>query len=660
MGKSTFFRRIGLSLFIFLVALNGFSQNTKRAYKLLEKADYAKAVDIFKSVLADDPVNPAAVLGMMLTEADEKSPDFSLVSAWKYGSQMKSLTEKLTADDLEYIGEYFYNTEERHINRPVKKKIEYAAEAVEAKLIKYIREENNLELVYAVLKEFPDFRHYDNVIHIRNQLEFRKYEKMNTLEGYQEFLNKFPEAAQQDKARKYIYRLAFENAVKINTPEAYKSYIQNYPQAEEVNQAVKRLHAAAFEAAKKANTIQAMENYMQEFPDALEIAEARIIQKQLLYEYAKKIQTLEAYNEFIRRYPEGQQYIDIFNLKSLDNGMRFLSSHPVSNSISWARSFEQEDLDEISSYVATDSLNNYITVSTVFRQDTGYTDAWIIKTDADGKMIWNKFVGEPFNDEIFMIAINGRNDIFGAGYTWSGIDSLSREAWIFKQGADGNRIWSRKLGKMHITNLLAAKSHLLLAGGYLVNDSLQDLYSIVVLNDQGKRLWGRTYTGKGRVTDIDETRDGEFILTGTRWFARINASGYLKNEYRFQATDSVFACIPSGNAMSFLVKRDSVNILLVNLDASGNLSSQKMIDLPKIPFIIESVAEVNNTFITLNTFADYQSINVIQVPDGKLISSVKLPSGMQFSTITADRKNNLLITGCNSEIILIKNNGTTF
>ena len=89
------------------------------------------------------------------------------------------------------------------------------------------------------------------------------------------------------------------------------------------------------------NTIKAFDEFITEYPDALEISEAKLIQKQLLYEHAKKIQTLQAYNEFIRRYPDGQQYIDIFNLKSLDNGMRFLAAHPLSsNNILWTRSFE--------------------------------------------------------------------------------------------------------------------------------------------------------------------------------------------------------------------------------------------------------------------------------------------------------------------------------
>ena len=84
------------------------------------------------------------------------------------------------------------------------------------------------------------------------------------------------------------------------------------------------LNAVAFQQARQENTITAFDEFISAYPDALEVADAKqLLQKQLLYEYAKKIQTLEAYNEFIRKYPEGQQYIDIFNLKSLDNGMKF-------------------------------------------------------------------------------------------------------------------------------------------------------------------------------------------------------------------------------------------------------------------------------------------------------------------------------------------------
>ncbi len=167
------------------------AQNSKKGFKLLEKAEYEKSAEVFREVLKEKSDDPAASFGLAMIYGDEKSPLFNLVDSWEFALKCKSNLEKLTPDELEFIGEYFQNTETRIRNIPVKKKIDYAIETVEAKLIKYVREENNLELVYEVLEKFPDYRYHDNVMHIRNQLEFRKYEKLNTLEGYTEFIHKY-------------------------------------------------------------------------------------------------------------------------------------------------------------------------------------------------------------------------------------------------------------------------------------------------------------------------------------------------------------------------------------------------------------------------------------------------------------------------------------
>lgn len=647
------------TLLISLLTFTSNAQNARRGYKLLEKKDYTKARELFSGALKETSDHPASMLGMMVLLADDSSDFFDPVDAWKYGSALQKLMDKFTPDDLEFIGEYFYNTEVRHINRPVKKKIEYAIETVEAKLIKYVREENNLELVYRVLEAFPDFRHYNNCIHIRNQLEFRKYEKLNTLEGYLEFMKKFPEAAQIEKAKRYCNKLAFEKACSLNTVEAYKNYIKEYPDASEVNTAIKNLHAVAFDVAKKANTIQALEAYMAEYPDALEISEARQLQKQLLYEYAKKIQTLEAYNEFIRKYPEGQYYIDIFNLKSLDNGMKFLSAYPIgSNNILWARSFDEENTDEISACFATDSLNNYIVGATVFRNDTGYTDAWILKLNSDGKMIWNKYVGEAFNDEIYLITCNRKSEIIGAGYTWTGTDSSSRESWIFKLGADGSKIWSRKLGKMHIKSLTAGSNGSIYAAGYLVNDSLQDKYSIVVLHEQGKRLWARTYTGKGRIIYTGETKDGNMIVAGTSWCAKITPKGYILGEHKFD-TDSVVACnLANDNSVHIVAIRDSATIVMHGLDATFKPAAGKIPQLSALKCRVNSVVRGNDGILAmLLTFDDHQAIYRVDGKTGNVVSKIELPAGVLFDSLEVDKRNNLVIEACDGQVIIIKNNG---
>jgi hypothetical protein len=653
-------------LILFLLVFVPFgltAQNSKKGYKLLEKSDYEKSREVFQGILKENQQDPAALFGMSLILANDQSPYFDLINAWEYARQVSQYMDNLTPEEIEIIGEYFLNTEVRHISRPVKKKMEYAIETIEAKLIKYVREENNLDIVYQVIEKFPDFRHYDNVIHIRNQLEFRKYEKQNQLEGYLEFMQKFPDAAQYDKAVKYRNKLTFEKVCQTNTVEAYLDFMRQYPQAAEVTMATKRLHAVAFEQAKQKNTIAAFDEFIAKYPDALEISDARVIQKQLLYEYAKKIHTLEAYNEFIRKYPEGQQYIDIFNLKSIDNGRRFMEKHPLpSGKLQWARSFDEEGNQELSACLTVDTLNNYVIGGTVFRTDTGSTDAWIIKLDQDGKMIWNKYTGEGHNDEVNLLAINPRNEILGAGYTWMGTDSSSLESWLFKLGPDGQKLWSKKLGKMHIKTMMVTRDGTIFLGGYLVDDSLRRKYSMITLNESGKRLWSRTYTGTGQILKVLECPDQRILIAGNYWHAKIHPRGYLVWESAFRSTDSIMAVqVISKGEICYLGTRNHQTLIFSRTGPDNKTLMEKAYDLPDLPLQVTDLMQASsNQLIALFSYAAYQTLNWINPVNGEIVNTIKFSDGSRIQEIKTDRNNNLLLAACNGEIILIRNNGTAF
>jgi hypothetical protein len=655
------YRIIFLQLLFLCYGLS--AQNSKKGFKQLEKAEYEKSYEDFSGVLEDDNQNPAALLGCALIFADDRSPLFNLIGAWEFASILKPNIEKLSPEEIEFIGEYFRNTETRAISRPVKKKIEYAVETIEAKLIKHVREENNLEIVYSVLEKFPDFRHTANVMHIRNQLEFRNYEKSNTLDGYVEFIGKFPDAAQVDKAKKYRNKLAFEKASQVNTVEAYKEYIRQYPKAIEYNQAIKNLNAVAFMRAKQINSIKAFDDFIAEYPDALEIGDAKKLQMGLLYEYAKKIQTLEAYNEFIRKYPEGQQYIDIFNLKSLDNGMRYIGSHPVaSNNIQWARSFENEETGERSASLAVDSLNAYILGGTVFRNDTGSTDVWIIKLGDDGKMIWNKYIGEGYNDELQMLVPGKKQEIIGAGYTWLGTDSSSRESWLFKLGPDGQKLWSKKLGNLHIRTVLQTAAGSVFLGGFQEIDTSGRKYSIMALNENGKKLWSRTYTGNGEIIGLSELPDKRILIAGNNWRAKIDTRGYIVWESLFKETDSILtATVLRDGEILYTGLRQGNNQLIIKTGPDNKILFEKEITGTDVLQSVHCLLPGNqNQLISLCNYSNDQTITWINTLTGDIQKSVSLPREILFSGICTDMRNNLLLVGFTGEMLLIKNGGITF
>jgi tetratricopeptide (TPR) repeat protein len=650
-------KRVLLIIPVLLLSLCINAQNIKRGYRHLEKLDYTKAKDEFKKVLITDKQNPAANFGLGLIYGDDKSPMHDIIQSWSHMDVVDKNLKSLTAEDKEIVGEYFANTEVRRSSRSADKKMEHAIGTIEATLIKYIREENNLELTYEIINKFPDFRHYDNVVHIRNHLEFRKYEKRNTLNGYLEFIEKFPDAAQIGKAIKYRNKLAFERVKNINTVEAYEQYMKDYPDAVEFSAAIKGRNSAAFARARRINTLKAYEDFISKYPEALEVAEAKKYQKQLLYEQAKRIKTLEAYNEFIKKYPEGNQYIDIFNLKSQDLGMKFLDRNNITwDNLTWSRSFDNEKNSETSGGIAITSDNKYIVSGTTLQEDSLWNDAWILKLDSEGKMIWNKVIGDKYEDHVCKVAVNSLNDIITLGYTWLSPDSASREVWIFKIDQEGKKVWNRSLGKWDVSSLLINGNNEIFIGGYQCNDSVNN-YSVMVINDKGKKLWKRVFTGIGEVNSLALSPDGNIIMAGSKWGIKMDSKGYIIWESVFEPYDSI-TCVAAANSgeVYFAGIRNSENVVLYKYSPDGyKMWSREFQDLAevvnisKIICVDDRVISIGNTF--LHSFI--QTFN----SSGNMIANKPLTSRVTLSYIISDHRGNLIIQISTDDINVMKNLG---
>ncbi|MBN2611152.1 MAG: PQQ-like beta-propeller repeat protein [Bacteroidales bacterium] len=652
--------RILLSVMLFFLFTELSAQNIKKGYKQLEKSDYLKAKEFFEAEYRTNSSSAAATFGLMIIFADSNSPFYNLTEAWSHARVTEKSVNRLNEEEKAIIAEYFTNTEVRRSNWPVNKKIMQAIGAIEAKLIKYIREENNLELANTVIEKFPDFRYYKNVIHIRNQLEFRKVEKQNNLDGYLEFMKKFPDAAQNSKAVKYRDALAFEKARSINTDEAYNDYMKKYPAAYNYGDALKLRNAAAFRLAKQKNTIGSFEYFIVNYPDALEIADAKRIQQQLLYEYARRIQTLEAYDDFISKYPDGSHYIDIFNLKSLDLGMKFFNSSGLKwNNVMWSRSFDNGKFPDYAGGIAVSGSNEYVIAGNTLQSDSVYRDAWIIKLDENGKMIWNKVLGDRYNDSVFAVFVNNSQDILVLGYTWLTPDSASREGWIFKLDATGKKIWNRSLGKWDIHTAAINAENEIFIGGYRVNDSLEHNYNLMVINNSGKKLWERTYISPGEIQKLLIENDNQIIMGGSEWCFKMNSKGYLTWEipHGFYGRIMTMDYQLNENAIIISSFSDSVSISLAKIDGNGKKIWQKNYINPGYVSLSSLKILNNNTIALIAGTLENQEL-VVFMDNGNEIIRHTIPEQVIIHEIMTDKKGNLLLQCTeNGNINLIKNSG---
>ena len=652
-------KKISIIIICQLFILNILPQNIKRGFKQLEKSDYEKAKEIFDQEKRVSAESLPANFGLSVIYADENSPFYNIIEAWSCAEIVEKNIGKLIAEDKEIIAGYFANTEVRRSSRPADKKILLAIRAIEAKMIKYIREENQLQLAYDVIEKFPDFRYYNNVIHIRNQLEFRKYEKLNTLDGYLEFMSKFPDAAQNEKAVKHRNKLAFERARNINTVEAYENYMKNYPKAVDYGNALKLRNAAAFNLARQKNTVDALEYFITRYHDALEIPDAKRIQQQLLYDYARRIQTLDAYNEFIAKYPEGSHYIDIFNLKSLDLGMKFFNASQINwNNVVWSRSFDNNKFPESAGGLAITATNNYIVAGNTIQNDSVFTDAWILKLDENGKMIWNKILGGRYNDSIFDIGLNRDQDIIAVGYTWLTPDSASKEGWIFKLDREGKKIWNRSLGKWNITSFTVNSANEILIGGYQTNDSLEHKYHLVVINNSGIKLWERTYTSSGEITGIFTGLDDNIVVGGSGWIFKMTPKGYIIWEHPFEINDSISGMTHMADGSILLGGlRDSTKRIFIKIDASGKKVWEKVYDNFGKLMLCDMETIRQSDYIGHLSSPDKEML-IYYNAQGDELRRVSVPVGFKIHSYMMDGRGNLIIqTTTEENITLIKNTG---
>jgi len=641
---------------LFFVFQLGFTQNTKRAYRSLEKNDLEKAYEQFNILVAESPKSPAARFGLVVLYSTKSSPYFDILKAKKNADIVLKEVDKMNEDDEEVVREYFMNTEERSSSRPPEKKMKLWIEQVESDLIKYIREENNLELANRVIEEFPELEHYDNVVHIRNHLEFRKAEKTNTIEAYNQFIETYPNAAQVPKAIKQRNALAFEKAKATNTVKALNEFIQQYPNAQEVNKARMTRNKIAFKNAERANTLAAIETFIETYPDALEVAEAKILQKQLVYEKAKKIRTLEAYNEFIKKYPEGQMYIDIFNLKANDLGQQFLAKNPqILNVTNNLKVYDNNFKADYPGDAAINSNGQIILAGNSKQGDTvNHTDPWLIGLDSQGEMLWNKSISYPFTDLVLQLELTDDDEIICAGVTNKVHDTLPGEPWLFKLGNKGEKIWNRTLRELDDIQSFGINSNnmIIITGNYMQGDTLQK-HCVIKIDQAGKKRWKRTYVEAFQASDIHVLPNNDILVVTSGWIYGMDPQGYILWEHRPDTMLHALQGITGENGEYYVtaINKSNQSLELLSYDVSGKLKWQKSIGTLQQQVVYDLIS-VNDKIFIAAPFA--VNNNLVKLDSqGNTVKSWKLQTTGAKIKLASHNNQLIILTGDGDLILMI-------
>lgn len=174
----------------------------------------------------------------------------------------------------------------------------------------------------------------------------------------------------------------------------------------------------------------------------------------------------------------------------------------------------------------------YIVCGSIYSGE-GY-DGFVAKFDYFGEILWCSRFENPADDVLYDVAFAGDSAYVAAGYTES-IGAGLKDAWLVKIDSQGDLLWSRAYGTSgsEVAYAVAPLSQ----GGYALAGGSEGNFYIVTTDEEGHGTSFQTYDHEGHETarSLIASREGGFFLAGSTmesggyqadiWLVRANTSG---------------------------------------------------------------------------------------------------------------------------------------
>lgn len=196
----------------------------------------------------------------------------------------------------------------------------------------------------------------------------------------------------------------------------------------------------------------------------------------------------------------------------------FLVKTDSDGNILWNNTFGGIEMDEGKSVLQA-SDGGYVILGNTRSFGAGNWDIWLIKTDAEGKMLWSRTFGSSQADHGYSLRQTSDKGYIICGTSLSDINN--KDLFLIKTDAGGNELWSRTFGGERIDEGSYAEETrdggYILAGHTVIPGNLFDVL-LIRTNTLGEEIWRSVFGGTGMdmVFSMEETTDGGYILAGEK------------------------------------------------------------------------------------------------------------------------------------------------
>ena len=319
--------------------------------------------------------------------------------------------------------------------------------------------------------------------------------------------------------------------------------------------------------------------------------------------------------------------------------------------IEWQKSYGGKNLDQLKTVEQTPDggyiiggYSNSPVSGNKLNDNIGAGDYWILKTDKQGGIEWQRTLGGNSDDNLMaLIQCKTVGYLLGGSSNSNPSNDKSKsngkgtDFWIVRLDDNGQTLWQEtyNYGAVDLlTSIVENEDGTLLIGGYAqteVSDGRKDKkdindYIALKINAKGEEIWSKTVGSDDSdiLSKLIETRDGGYLLAGTSkgkpsrdknggngssdfWVVK------LKDRYKKEVEKSVIEALPNPaqNFTNIVVGYEFQSGTASVFDLSGRQLQQFNIDSRTVPVDLSRYPE-GIYIIEIRTNLQTDSVKVIK------------------------------------------------